>query len=380
MGDNYPEGFTSVTMRAMPSTSTTNKSDSNKPELPIITLADLQNLMKIHGQPAFRAKQVIDWRNKGVLSPAAMKNIPDPLRNLLDEIVTCEPLRIIKRQVSSDGTRKYLFALNRHRFAGKMVESVLIPEEKRGTVCISSQVGCVLDCPFCHTGTQSFEANLTAGEIVAQILAIKDDLRSEPMQAEFHNDITHVVYMGMGEPLANEAGLHESLNALLSEDGLMLSRRRVTVSTSGLVPQIKRLGEAYQINLAISLHAAIDELRNELVPINRKHPLQQLRNCLNNYPMGKQRHITLEYVLLDGVNDRDDDIQALINFVNPERERINLIQFNHYPGSPYRGSSKEHMSKFAQQLISKGIRATVRRSRGEDIMAACGQLKAEASI
>ncbi|WP_100278732.1 23S rRNA (adenine(2503)-C(2))-methyltransferase RlmN [Mariprofundus aestuarium] len=360
------------------STLTTNSND--KPQLPVISLAALQSLMKDRGQPAFRAKQVIDWRNKGVLNPDEMKNIPNELRLILNEELLCQPLRLVRRECSSDGTRKYVFALNRPRMAGKMVESVLIPEESRGTVCISSQVGCVLDCPFCHTGTQAFEANLTAGEIIAQVLMIKADLRNEPLTGELHNEVTHIVYMGMGEPLANEAGLHESLIMLLSDDGLKLSRRRITVSTSGLVPQINRLGETFNVNLAISLHSAIDTLRDVLVPINKKHPLKQLRDCLNRYSLGKQRHITLEYVLLKETNDREEDLQALIDFVNPERERVNLIQFNTYPGSPYEGSSKEHMSKFAQRLISKGIRATVRRSRGQDIMAACGQLKAETSV
>lgn len=365
-------------MRRMPATNTSIKR-TDRPQLPAISLTELQTLLKEHGQPGFRAKQVIDWRNKGVLDPDAMKNIPAGLRAIIQEELLCEPLQLVRRQVSIDGTRKYLFALNRERVAGKMVESVLIPEEKRGTVCISSQVGCVLDCPFCHTGTQGFEANLTAGEIIAQILAIKADLRDEPMPEGLHNDVTHIVYMGMGEPLANEAGVHGSLAMLLSDEGLKLSRRRITVSTSGLVPQIERLGEAFQINLAISLHAATDPLRDQLVPINKKHPLKQLRDCLNRYPVGKQRHITLEYVMLKETNDRPEDLEALLAFVNPDRERVNLIQFNPYPGSPYEGSSKEHMSKFAQHLISKGVRATVRRSRGEDIMAACGQLKAETS-
>jgi len=163
----------------------------------------------------------------------------------------------------------------------------------------------------------------------------------------------------------------------MHDDGLNISRRRITVSTSGLTPQIQRLGETQAVNLAISLHSAIDSKRDILVPINRKHNLQTLRDCLNTYPVGKQRHITLEYVLLDKANDQDEDLQALIQFVNPERERINLIQFNPFPGSPYSGTSKENMRKFAQHLISKGIRATIRRSRGDDIMAACGQLKAD---
>jgi len=350
---------------------------TDKPQLPELQFRDLQNLIQQWGQPKFRAKQVLDWCNKGVLTPDAMKNISAELRNKLNAELCCDPLQLIRRECSKDGTRKYVFALRRNRFAGKMIESVFIPEEKRGTVCISSQVGCVLDCPFCHTGTQGFEANLTAGEIIAQVLAIKADLRAEPLSDELHSDITHIVYMGMGEPMANEAAVFDSIGLLMNENGLNISRRRITVSTSGLIPQIQRLGELYPVNLAISLHSAMDDKRDTLVPINRKYPLQDLRQCLNAYPVGKQRHLTLEYVLLNQINDQAEDLQALIRFVNPERERINLIQFNPYPGSPYTGISRHHMKEFAQGLISKGIRATVRRSRGDDIMAACGQLKAD---
>lgn len=358
---------------------TQNDTSGSQPEiqLPTIHAAELVDIITSWKQPAYRAKQIIDWRNKGITDPDAMRNLPDSLRQLLKTNIVCQPLQLVRREVSADGTRKYVFALTRQRFAGKMIESVFIPEERRGTVCISSQVGCVLDCPFCHTGTQAFEANLTAGEIIAQILAIKVDLQSEPVSEDLHNQVTHIVYMGMGEPMANEAGVYGSLSFLLSDDGLNISRRRITVSSSGLVPQIRRLGKSHPVNLAISLHAATDELRDVLVPINRKHPLKELRQCLNEYSLGSQRHITLEYVLLADVNDRPEDLQALMRFVNQERERVNLIQFNPYPGSPYQGTSKEHMSQFAQGLISKGIRATVRRSRGQDIMAACGQLKAE---
>lgn len=346
-------------------------------QLPSVTLDELQQLVKSWGQPAFRAKQILDWRNKGVLDPEQMRNLPAALQQTLKERLNCQPLKLINRQVSIDGTRKYVFALSQGRHAGKMIESVLIPEAKRATVCISSQVGCVLDCPFCHTGTQGFEANLSAGEIIAQILEIKADLRADPLPDDLHPDVTHIVYMGMGEPMANEAGVYQSLQMLMNPQGLQLSRRRITVSTSGLVPQIERLGEQFAVNLAISLHAAIDELRDQLVPINRKYPLDQLRRCLDQYPLSAQRHITLEYVMLEGVNDQPEHLQALIEFTNPERERVNLIQFNPYPGSPYSGSSKESMNQFSQHLISKGIRATLRRSRGQDIMAACGQLKAE---
>jgi len=349
----------------------------DSPQLAGLSLPDMQDLMKSWQQPAFRARQVLEWRNRGVLDPGNMKNIPADLRITLKSGLLCEPLRLIRRQCSEDGTRKYVFALKRARVAGKMIESVFIPEEKRGTVCVSTQVGCVLDCPFCYTGTQAFETNLTTGEIMAQILAIKADVHGDPPAETLHHEISHVVYMGMGEPLANEAGVHGSLGLLMAEDGLNLSRRRITVSTSGLVPQIERLGAAYPVNLAISLHAATDDLRDRLVPVNQKHSLQDLRNCLNAYPLGKQRHITLEYEMLRGINDRPEDLQALVNFVNPDREWVNLLPFNPYPGSPYQGSSKHHMNQFAQQLISKGVRATVRRSRGADIMAACGQLKAD---
>ncbi|MDT8377109.1 MAG: 23S rRNA (adenine(2503)-C(2))-methyltransferase RlmN [Mariprofundaceae bacterium] len=351
----------------------------NLPQLPAMTLETLTGLIESWDIPKYRAGQVLQWRNRGILNPAGMLNIPEALKERLSSSLVCEPLQLVQRQCSEDGTRKYLFMLTSGRLKGKMVETVFIPEEKRGTVCVSSQVGCVLDCPFCYTGTQEFEGNLTAGEIVAQILAVKHDLLTEPLPPELHASVTHVVYMGMGEPLANEEGVHESLGILMTADGLKLSRRRITLSTSGLVPQIDRLGEVAPVNLAISLHAAENGLRDELVPINRKYPLQQLRQCLNRYALGKQRHITLEYVMLDGVNDRDKDIELLAGFVNRDRERVNLISFNPYPGNSYKGSSTQRMNEFAKRLIAKGIRATVRRSRGQDIMAACGQLKAASS-
>jgi len=344
--------------------------------LPALRLAELASLMNTAGQPAFRARQVLDWRNKGVLDPDGMRNLPADLRAWLREHLVCNPLEQVSRLVSKDGTRKYAFRLMRGRLAGQVVETVFIPDAARGTVCVSSQAGCVLDCPFCHTGTQGFRGNLSGGEIVAQVLAVMRDLRADPPPAGIHGAVTHIVYMGMGEPLANEAGVHASLAILLADDGLHLSRRRITVSTSGLLPQIERLGAAFPVNLAISLHAARDALRDELVPVNRKYPLAGLRACLDAFPLGRQRHITLEYVMLDGVNDTEADIAALARFTRPHRERVNLIRFNPWPGSPYRGTPMQRMNAFAQALINKGIRATVRRSRGDDIMAACGQLKA----
>lgn len=340
-------------------------------ELAAISLREMTTLMYAWRQPSYRAKQVIDWRNRGVLDPAAMHNLPSPLRALLSQDLQCHPLRLARRLISVDGTRKYLFALA----SGQQVETVFIPEADRGTVCLSTQAGCVFDCPFCHTGTQPFRGNLSAGEIVAQLLAIKQDLKSHPPSAGT-GVVTHVVYMGMGEPLANEASLHASLGLLLDRHGLGLSRRRVTVSTSGLIPAIERLGRAFPVNLAVSLHAADDALRDQLVPINRKYPLARLRACLDAYPLGQQRHITLEYVMLKGVNDDAKAAAALAAFVRPGRERVNLIPFNPYPSAPFQGTPEAEINAFARRLIRHGIRATVRSSRGQDIMAACGQLKA----
>jgi len=334
--------------------------------------AELIACMQKWRQPPYRARQIIEWRNKGILDPDTMRNLPSPLIAAMKQNLDCQPLTMKKRMISQDGTRKYLFSLA----SGQEIETVFIPETGRGTVCVSSQAGCVFNCPFCFTGTQSFEANLTAGEIVAQVLAVKHDLREHPVHTDHAGIVTHVVYMGMGEPLANEKGLHDSLSVLMKNDGIGLSRRRLTVSTSGLVPAIDHLGQAYPVNLAVSLHAAEDALRDQLVPVNRKYPLADLRLCLNRFPLGRQRHITLEYVMLDGVNDRDNDVAALAGFMNPERERVNLIHFNPYPGSPYRGTPESRINEFARKLTDLGIRATVRRSRGQDIMAACGQLKA----
>ncbi len=345
-------------------------------ELPTLRGEALMRLMQSLGQPRFRARQIRDWVNKGVLDPERMRNLPAALRAELAARLLCQPLTLVRKLVSRDGTRKYLFRLSRDA-RPRFIESVFIPEAERGTVCVSTQVGCVLDCPFCHTGTQAFERNLSAAEIVAQVLYVKQDLISDPVPDGLHGQVTHVVYMGMGEPLANERAVHESLECLLDPEGLHLSRRRITVSTSGLVPQIARLGARLPVNLAISLHAAIDDKRNRLVPVNRTFPLERLRACLDDYPLGPQRHITLEYVMLDGVNDTPEDLEALIRFVRPDRERVNLLRFNPHPAASFRPSPEARVNDFARRLISAGVRATVRRSRGQDIMAACGQLKGE---
>jgi len=343
--------------------------------LPLATISQnaLTLLLTSIGAPSFRAKQILDWRNKGELDPQAMGNIPRALRDKLAEILICAPVTLVTRQQSNDGTRKYLLEIRQGKLAGKRVECVLIPEPERATVCISSQVGCTLDCPFCCTGSQPFDGNLTGDEIIAQVLTVMNDLRHNPLPSHLSNNrISHIVFMGQGEPLSNEKGVHVALEALL--ETLHISRRRITLSTSGLVHGIRHLGERYPVNLAISLHAADDALRDQLVPINRTFPLARLREALNSYPLPAQRHITLEYVMLAGVNDRDADVAALAKFVHRSRERVNLIHYNPHPASDFIGSSNDRIDAFASALSGRGIRTTVRRSRGDDIAAACGQL------
>lgn len=350
----------------------TDNSGEDRPQLADISPQALAELFARQGIPPWRARQVLDWRDKGVLDPRAMTNLPGALQGVLPRLLTCTPFREAARPVSRDGTRKYLLEITSGPRAGKRVETVFIPEQKRGTVCISSQIGCTLACPFCCTGSQPFAGNLSGAEIVAQLLHVIGDLRADPPPAGLHPRVTHIVFMGMGEPLSNERGVHHALRVILGR--MAISRRRVTLSTSGLIHAIERLGKAFPVNLAVSLHAADDALRDRLVPVNRTFPLARLRRALDGWPLAAQRHITLEYVMLDGVNDRDCDIEALAAFVDRRRERVNLIRYNPHPASDLRGSSPERIDAFAAALTARGIRTTVRRSRGDDIMAACGQL------
>ena len=343
-----------------------------KPELLGQDEAALATWLAAQGEPRYRARQVLDWLRKGVLDPAAMTNLPKALRARLAEQFVCDPLVLEARECAADGVRKYRFRLA----SGARIETVLIPERERSTVCVSSQAGCVYACPFCHTGTLGFRGNLTAAEILAQIAAVQRDLTRDPLPAPWRNEITHIVFMGMGEPLANLAHVLAAIRWLTAPWGLGISKRRITVSTVGLVPQLARLGDV-GVNLAISLHAARDELRNELVPVNRSYPLARLRAALNAYPLAPKRHITLEYVLLAGINDRKADMEALVRFVRKGRERVNLIPFNPWPGAPYAPTPLARAHEIAAWLVAQGVRATVRRPRGQDILAACGQLAAK---
>lgn len=336
-----------------------------------LTPDELSAWLAEQGEPGYRARQIEAWLARGVLDPTAMTDLPKRLRAQL-EAEFSPPLRRVARSDASDGVRKYAFELQTGANAGRRIEAVWIPERDRGTVCVSTQVGCVYRCPFCHTGTLGFGGNLRASEIIAQVLHIKRDLVEDPPERPWRGEVTHVVFMGMGEPLANFEAVCRSIAWLLEK--LRISRRRITVSTSGLVPQIRRLGERVPVNLAISLHAVTDALRNKLVPVNRTWPLARLRAALDAFPLGKQRHITLEYVLLDGINDRDEDIEALIAFANPERERVNLIPFNPWPGAPYAPTPMRRAERIVGRLLAANIRATIRKPRGQEIEAACGQL------
>jgi 23S rRNA (adenine2503-C2)-methyltransferase len=323
------------------------------------------------GEKKFRAKQIWQWvYQRGVSSFDEMSNIPAALRQSLSETIPLERLELSNEQISVDGTRKWLLALP----DGNEIETVYIPEKHRGTLCVSSQVGCTLNCTFCHTGTQRLVRNLTAAEIIGQLLFAKD--RLEDWNQEGQAKVTNIVLMGMGEPLLNYEPVKLAVLTMLDEQGLNLSKRRVTLSTSGIVPYIQKCGDEIGVNLAISLHACRDDLRDEIVPINKKYPLKELLESCKNYPASHEyRRITFEYVMLDQINDSDEDAHALIDLIKDIPAKVNLIPFNPWPGSPYQCSSKERIKAFSSIVEKAGYASPVRKPRGDDILAACGQLK-----
>jgi 23S rRNA (adenine2503-C2)-methyltransferase len=319
------------------------------------------------GQAALRGRQIFHWLyHRGAVAPTAMTTLPAGLRDRLAAGWTAARPAVVADQLAADGTRKWLLRLADAR----EVETVFIPEDGRGTVCVSTQVGCSLTCSFCHTGTMPLVRNLAAAEILAQVLVAKDALGDwDPARRR----LTNVVVMGMGEPLLNYDSLVAALAIALAPDGLDLSRRRVTVSTSGIVPKIAPLGEALGVGLAVSLHAVRDELRDELVPINRRWPIAELLEACRRYPAG--RAITFEYVMLAGVNDSDGEARELVRLLAGIPAKVNLIPFNAWPGAPFVCSSSRRMRAFAAILESAGYESPVRTPRGRDILAACGQLK-----
>ncbi len=305
-----------------------------------------------------------------------MTNVSKDVRASLAEAYSLDRLEIAESQFSDDGTRKWLFRLA----DGQLVETVYIPEADRGTLCISSQVGCTLTCRFCHTGTQKLVRNLEVAEIVGQLVSARDELQDWPTGTSQSNTgnrrITNIVMMGMGEPLYNVDNVASALNVMSDGDGLGVSKRRITLSTSGVVPAIPAMGGATGVMLAISLHAVHDELRDELVPLNKKYPIDELLEACRQWPgLSNAKRITFEYVMLKGVNDSDADARALVKLLAGIPAKINLIPFNPWPGAPYECSSWERIEAFADIVNRAGYASPVRRPRGRDIMAACGQLK-----
>ncbi len=355
--------------------------DGDKTNLVGLTRDQMREALIAAGTPerqaGMRVGQLWQWiYQKGVTDFSVMTNLAKDYRALLTEKFTIARPEIVTRQVSSDGTRKYLLRIQ----GGHEVETVYIPEEDRGTLCISSQVGCTLTCSFCHTGTQKLVRNLTPAEIVGQILVARDDLGEWPKPGRHPKDetrlLSNIVLMGMGEPLYNFENVRDAMKIAMDAEGISLSRRRITLSTSGVVPEIPRAGAEIGCMLAISFHATTDEVRDKLVPINNRWNIEALLNALRAYPkLSNSERITFEYVMLKGVNDSDDDARRLVQLIKGIPAKINLIPFNEWPGAPYERSSNNRIRAFADIIYKAGYASPIRTPRGEDIMAACGQLK-----
>ncbi len=339
-----------------------------------LTQQELTEKLKALGFEAFRAKQIWHWvYGRGVTDFAQMTTIAKDKHALLAEHFTIARPTIAKDLLSIDSTRKWLLQFG----DGNKVEMVFIPEEDRGALCISSQVGCTLSCTFCHTGTMNLVRNLTAGEIIGQVMKARDDLNEWNRRRE-DCLFTNIVLMGMGEPLFNYDNVARALNIIMDGEGIAISKRKITLSTSGVVPEIKRVGEELGVKLAISLHAVNDELRDVLVPLNKKYPLEQLLEACSTYPAANNaRRITFEYVMLKGVNDTDADAHELVRLLKDIHAKVNLIPFNPWPGAPYECSSNNRINAFAQIVNDAGYSSPVRTPRGRDIFAACGQLKSD---
>jgi 23S rRNA (adenine2503-C2)-methyltransferase len=334
-------------------------------------------------QRKMRAQQLWRWIYvRGAKTFDEMTNVSKALRAELESHFTVDRPEVVAEQISEDGTRKWLLRLPGGHAAERAheVECVYIPETDRGTLCVSSQVGCTLNCSFCHTGTQRLVRNLTAGEIVGQVMIARDRLSDwiDRATPEGSRLVSNIVMMGMGEPLYNFEAVRDALAVVSDNEGIAISRRRITLSTSGVAPNIVRAGEEIGSMLAISLHAVRDELRNELVPLNRKYPIADLLQACRDYPgVSNARRITFEYVMLKGVNDSLDDARRLVKLLKGIPAKINLIPFNPWPGTAYECSDWDQIEKFSEYIFNAGYSSPVRTPRGRDILAACGQLKSE---
>lgn len=344
-----------------------------KLDLKNFTRADLIDYAKELGWSPFRGNQIFSWLYRpGISDFAQMTDLAKVARVELAERTMISRLIPERREVSADGTIKYAFRLE----DGQVIESVLIPEEDRNTLCVSSQVGCAMGCRFCLTGTMGFKRNLTPAEIVNQILAVRDDLPMEMCNSGDRRNgcINNLVFMGMGEPLANLDNLLTALDILMDQSGLDFSGRRVTVSTCGLVPRMQELGERASVNLAVSLHSVNNQVRSQLMPVNDKYPVEMLLAACRNYPMPNRRMIMFEYILIKGLNDSDADARELARKLADTRCKINLLPFNPCPGLPYEQPSRNRIMAFQKILWDAGFTVFIRFSRGGDISAACGQL------
>jgi len=329
------------------------------------------------GQPAFRARQLWHWiYHRGVGDFGAMTSLSKDFREELSRRFVVRRPGVSVANRSLDGTRKWLL-----RFQdGNEAETVHIPEEDRGTLCVSSQIGCTLTCKFCHTGTQRLVRNLTASEIVGQVMLARDDLGEWPSPKDARM-LSNVVMMGMGEPLYNYDNVAKALRIVMDNEGIAISKRRITLSTAGVAPMIERCGKELRVMLAISLHAVNDELRDRLVPLNKKYPLKELLAACRNYPsLSNAKRITFEYVMLKGVNDSPAEARALVRLIKGIPAKVNLIPFNPWPGAPFERSTPEAIRTFSDIVFNAGYASPVRTPRGEDIMAACGQLKSESLV
>ncbi|WP_417838170.1 23S rRNA (adenine(2503)-C(2))-methyltransferase RlmN [Tritonibacter scottomollicae] len=329
-------------------------------------------------QAKMRVGQIWQWIYQwGVRDFASMTNLAKGYRAQLEETFEIRIPEVVSRQVSVDGTRKYLVRIE----GGHEVEVVYIPEDDRGTLCISSQVGCTLTCSFCHTGTQKLVRNLTPAEIVGQVMMARDDLEEWPTPGAPKDEtrlLSNIVLMGMGEPLYNFENVRDAMKIAMDPEGISLSRRRITLSTSGVVPEIARTAQEIGCLLAVSFHATTNEVRDKLVPINKRWNIDTLLRALADYPkVSNSERITFEYVMLDGVNDSDEDAQRLLDHIKRYNipAKINLIPFNEWPGAPYKRSSNNRIRAFANIIYQAGYASPIRKTRGDDIMAACGQLK-----
>ena len=346
-----------------------------------LTRSQLLEAMLAVGTPARQAKmrlgQLWQWvYHWGLRDFSQMTNLSKDYRLFLEEYFTIDLPEVVTRQISSDGTRKYLVRIQ----GGHEVETVYIPENGRVTLCISSQVGCTFNCTFCHTGTQKLVRNLTAGEIVGQVMLARDDLGEWPTAGTTIKPevrlVSNVVLMGMGEPLYNFDNVRDAMQIVMDNEGLTLSRRRITLSTSGVVPEIARTAEEICCLLAVSFHATTDAVRDVLVPINKRWNIKALLDTLREYPrLSNSERITFEYVMLKDINDSDDDARRLVKLISGIPAKINLIPFNEWPGAPYQRSDWDRIEAFSDIVFNAGYASPIRKPRGEDIMAACGQLK-----